>query len=874
MSILKRLAVWRFFGGALLVLAVSACGGGGGGGGAPPSPPTPSIALPIQLEPSATLAVAPPAAEGADSGHSPEEFNIHHGLAQIKATAAYRRGYFGQGATIAVADDGFDLKHPDLARAKIVHPLDVTRNMTIISERREAHGTWVAALAAGARGNLGDGGTLTIQTFADRQNPVLEFTRNFHGVAPSASIMPLQLHGGGDPIEALKNAAKQQAHILNFSLRTIMQLEGTVEGRPNSFLTARMPPLLPLVPLSGIYGEFPRTTMALKDKDMVVVWAAGNEGWNSNNRQQEGACGKSASDKTIEGCPRDPMTNQHKYSLTKQEVAESLRITLLDGQRAPDSIYGKTLKELYEASILKTLDYNDPGGWAVAPYFEHELFGKWLVVGSVNPPENKLNSEIALSGFSNGCGAAKLWCITAPGEQLSVGFKSDKKTLRENFSGTSFSAPIASGALAVLKSRMPAMPMEAVLAVMLTSAEPKGARMTDNSRPDDLYGWGIVNLERAMTLQGQLTLMSPVAQSPASGALRLPSAFPGLKKQLQSLPAAVGGIGDAYFNVSLGALAETESPPPLPLGHAAAAMLHRPPIQKRVGGLFAARGADGKFQYAGAELDGGALGKWRWRRDWRNAPMAWPEWSAWRDGDDFAARPFFAGRRASVESVQMRGGGLRPFAARGGDNGGRWRQFGFRFRGGDERLSAAAAFSRLNESGRLLGADFGALGRPSARSWLGELEIGGALPGGFRGFASYQQAQARAEGAGMWAGFSDVRATGWAAGGEGRDMLLAGDRLRFAVRRAPATRGRAVLRHAAARGSFSKAFYFGEKQILEQKETAIKLRATSPLVLSLGYAFRPRLLSHGNQAVQMAAAVEHSPAADQTAFSTMLKMDF
>ena len=874
MSILKRLAVWKFFGGALLVLAVSACGGGGGGGGAPPSPPTPSIALPIQLEPSATLAVAPPAAEGADSGHSPEEFNIHHGLAQIKATAAYRRGYFGQGATIAVADDGFDLKHPDLARAKIVHPLDVTRNMTIISERREAHGTWVAALAAGARGNLGDGGTLTIQTFADRQNPVLEFTRNFHGVAPSASIMPLQLHGGGDPIEALKNAAKQQAHILNFSLRTIMQLEGTVEGRPNSFLTARMPPLLPLVPLSGIYGEFPRTTMALKDKDMVVVWAAGNEGWNSNNRQQEGACGKSASDKTIEGCPRDPMTNQHKYSLTKQEVAESLRITLLDGQRAPDSIYGKTLKELYEASILKTLDYNDPGGWAVAPYFEHELFGKWLVVGSVNPPENKLNSEIALSGFSNGCGAAKLWCITAPGEQLSVGFKSDKKTLRENFSGTSFSAPIASGALAVLKSRMPAMPMEAVLAVMLTSAEPKGARMTDNSRPDDLYGWGIVNLERAMTLQGQLTLMSPVAQSPESGALRLPSAFPGLKKQLQSLPAAVGGIGDAYFNISLGALAETESPPPLPLGHAAAAMLHRPPIQKRVGGLFAARGADGKFQYAGAELDGGALGKWRWRRDWRNAPMAWPEWSAWRDGDDFAARPFFAGRRASVESVQMRGGGLRPFAARGGDNGGRWRQFGFRFRGGDERLSAAAAFSRLNESGRLLGADFGALGRPSARSWLSELEIGGALPGGFRGFASYQQAHARAEGAGMWAGFSDVRATGWAAGGEGRDMLLAGDRLRFAVRRAPATRGRAVLRHAAARGSFSKAFYFGEKQTLEQKETAIKLRATSPLVLSLGYAFNPRLLSQGNQTVQMAAAVEHAPAADQTAFSAMLKMDF
>ena len=867
MSILKRLAVWKFFGGALLALAVSACGGGGGGGGAPPPQiDDSSIAVPLNLEPSATLAVAPPAAEGVDSGHSPEEFNAHHGLAQIKADAAYRRGFFGQSATIAIADDGFDLKHPDLAKAKIVSPLDVTRTMTMVSERGRAHGTWVAALAAGARGNLGDGGTLTIQSFTDEPKLTLEFTRNFHGVAPSASIMPLQLHGdaqhgNGDPLEAMEIAAERRAHILSYSLRVRMFLEGTVADRPDAFFhTPAMPPLLPLITVIGLDRQFPRAAAALKNRDMVVVWAAGNEGWNSRNRlkEGEGACGKSASVAQT-GCP--------KGYRNRQQVAMSLRITLVNGQRPPDDIYGKTLEELYKASILKNVDYNDPGGWAVAPYFKHELFGKWLVVGSVNP-----RSE--LSGLSNGCGAAKLWCITAPGEQLTLGFGSDKKIARI-LQGTSLSTPIASGALAVLKSRMPMMPMEAVLAVMLTSAEPKGTRITNiNSRPDDRYGWGIVNLERATALQGQLTLMSPVAQSPASGALRLPSAFPGLKKQLQSLPAAVGGIGDAYFNVSLGALAETESPPPLPLGHAAAAMLHRPPIQKRVGGLFAARGADGKFQYAGAELDGGALGKWRWRRDWRNAPMAWPEWSAWRDGDDFAARPFFAGRRASVESVQMRGGGLRPFAARGGDNGGRWRQFGFRFRGGDERLSAAAAFSRLNESGRLLGADFGALGRPSARSWLSELEIGGALPGGFRGFASYQQAHARAEGAGMWAGFSDVRATGWAAGGEGRDVLLAGDRLRFAIRRAPATRGRAVLRHAAARGSFANAFYFGEKQTLEQKETAIKLRATSPLVLSLGYAFRPRLLSQGNQTVQMAAAVEHAPAADQTAFSAMLKMDF
>ena len=101
----------------------------------------------------------------------------------------------------------------------------------------------------------------------------------------------------------------------------------------------------------------------------------------------------------------------------------------------------------------------------------------------------------------------------------------------------------------------------------------------------------------------------------------------------------------------------------------------------------------------------------RWANGVGGATGAMPRWRGRNgahggNGDDFAARPFFAGRRANVESVQMRGGGLRPFAARGGDSDGRWRQFGFRFRGGDERLSAAAAFSRLNESGAIAGRGF------------------------------------------------------------------------------------------------------------------------------------------------------------------------
>lgn len=109
-------------GGALAVvcsvLLVAGCGGGGQGGPPSPEPPAPGPSAPgapnaVDLEFRPTALGAPAEPDGRN--YRTPEYLGHWGLDAISASEAYERGYFGQGVTIAVADDGMDPTHPDLA---------------------------------------------------------------------------------------------------------------------------------------------------------------------------------------------------------------------------------------------------------------------------------------------------------------------------------------------------------------------------------------------------------------------------------------------------------------------------------------------------------------------------------------------------------------------------------------------------------------------------------------------------------------------------------------------------------------------------------------------------------------------------------------
>ena len=144
------------------------------------------------------------------------------------------------------------------------------------------------------------------------------------------------------------------------------------------------------------------------------------------------------------------------------------------------------------------LDPNAIGFGVRAPIYNSELIGHWVNAVAVD------NANV-IADFSNGCGnESRYWCLSAPGVDIpSAGVSSD--TALATASGTEQAAAHVAGALAVLKSRLPSMPMSVVLAVLFNTATDLG-----EDGVDGVYGHGLVNLSAAVNLQGNVSLIVPV----------------------------------------------------------------------------------------------------------------------------------------------------------------------------------------------------------------------------------------------------------------------------------------------------------------------------------------------------------------------------
>ena len=467
---------------ATLFLA-GGCGGGAEGSDRPRGPASPTRPNPIELEFRPEQLGSPDASDGRD--YRDAEFLTHYGLDAISADEAYSRGYFGQGVTIAVADDGMDLTHPDLAVAgKIRAPRHIVNRNAVVREPEQGagHGTWVALLAAGAMDNTGGKFEITLE----RGDPIP--TENVHGVAPQASVMPIAMAGGGNPVEAIRWAVENEAQVLNLSIGLPNFYYGKYAGRDGVWLTLPLPSFRPLLSLdlgertSFLTEEFAEVARELEGEDIVLVWAAGNENWNSESGIVH-MCGKNFIEE--EGCPLG------ETPVSQQEFMENFK--WIYDENNPDRTV--LFRDMWGTGCGEDncAEYNSPGGWKEAPLFEPGLLGKWLVVGGVDETGR-------ITDFSNGCGAARNWCLVAPGDNLAVA------SAEPGISGTSFAAPMVSGALAVLRSRFPDMPMEVIQAILLVSADPVGTRENNPEDPDPVYGWGRLDLENAVLQQGMIRL--------------------------------------------------------------------------------------------------------------------------------------------------------------------------------------------------------------------------------------------------------------------------------------------------------------------------------------------------------------------------------
>jgi subtilase-type serine protease len=150
-------------------------------------------------------------------------------------------------------------------------------------------------------------------------------------------------------------------------------------------------------------------------------------------------------------------------------------------------------------------DYNrnNPDAISGLAYFVPEIAPNWLSVAALQQnPDTTSADPYVISTFSSRCGYAASFCVAAPGTKIysSVINGTTLENLTTdyaNFNGTSMAAPHVAGSAAVLMERFPYMSGDQISTLLKTTATDLGAPGIDS-----LYGWGMINLGKAINGPG------------------------------------------------------------------------------------------------------------------------------------------------------------------------------------------------------------------------------------------------------------------------------------------------------------------------------------------------------------------------------------
>ena len=181
----------------------------------------------------------------------------------------------GAGVRIAILDSGVDATHPDIAPNLALNLTEIDQSPVTgmpspcddgTPQDQEGHGTWTASLAAAAMGP-GTGLLIGVAPAATILNiKVLERLPDPASAAPDIATQCATGQAGGLlswVLQGIEDAIAQHAGVINLSLGTLVDLD-TGEG-------------------AGLEATFDRVTYAATQSGAVVVASAGNDGLNLAN---------------------------------------------------------------------------------------------------------------------------------------------------------------------------------------------------------------------------------------------------------------------------------------------------------------------------------------------------------------------------------------------------------------------------------------------------------------------------------------------------------------------------------------------------------------------------------------------------------------
>ena len=449
----------------VVVAMIAACGGGGGSGNgagrpqttaptpAPPPPPPPCVQTVLgcltETQYEAKLV------EIEDTHNGEDDFKNQWGLTAVRADRAWaelelQRGIGtapGSGQTVGVIDTGIDTGHPVFSSKTVTEEFFGRKEDIDEDGSRTSHGSAVAGVIVGRPS----------ESFTDSVTAA-------RGVAWGADVAMFAIQAGSSsgnyrPISltSLESAddrwASRLTHVIGWSQN----------GRTIEFVNMSVGFLGIIEQYSAqeLRTNFGDAIAALAQDgagdDTVFVWAGGN----------------------AHGDPCDPSDFTNNPTLCESYVDSD--------NQTQYRVNAKSVEIL-------------PG----LPARIAELRGRVVAVVAVAPDSDD-DEDYEIASFSNRCGIAARWCIAAPGALIRTAYfgpDPDDNTPGSrgayNANGTSFAAPMVTGALVAMKHHFrDEIPNTGLVSRLLETAYDKGIYAVSAT-----YGHGLLDLAAALSPQG------------------------------------------------------------------------------------------------------------------------------------------------------------------------------------------------------------------------------------------------------------------------------------------------------------------------------------------------------------------------------------
>lgn len=172
-----------------------------------------------------------------------------------------------------------------------------------------------------------------------------------------------------------------------------------------------------------------------------------------------------------------------------------------DAWVANNPIWVEALREVSQAGVVTVWANGNQGGPdpsvdAALPYYLPEVQKTWITVASVGP-------DGKIADYSDRCGVAAQWCISAPGGGDTVeGYvlSAFPGNLYVPLAGTSMAAPAVSGSVAIGMQMFPDASSADVVQLVLRTAEEAG-----DPGVDPIYGWGRLSVQNLVSTIDPIT---------------------------------------------------------------------------------------------------------------------------------------------------------------------------------------------------------------------------------------------------------------------------------------------------------------------------------------------------------------------------------